>query len=485
MLSSRQSALRPDSPGLGRRRAGRIAVQPFPDVVDVELLRPDQAGDRSPLDQGLVAGQAVRERGVEHVRVGQPGAEDHVGVRERRLADRASQPEPDRLGRPGGQLQDDVRGGLRPGAGGIDGVGTSLDDRRVEGVLHERRRVGRPEEPFRVRVVAGEQPRRLAVDGEPVVAHPPVRREHGPPVPAVRVQADRGLLRVVTPRPGVAVPERRQQVERRRLRPAVRGGDPDDDVLRSGLGVFDDDVEEPVLVEDPRVGQLVFGGVSTAARVLGDQVPVRELALRIAVERLEVRARRRRVEVGVDLLDVLAVVALRAGQPEQPLLEDRVATVPQREREVEPATLVGDAQQAVLAPAVGARPRVVVRLVAPRVAVRRVVLADGAPLAIGEVGTPAPPVRPAVACLHEPPVLGVTRGGTAVEIHGLSSAPRRFVRSSGQPPWRPSGHRPAVVRARSVATSVPRWPASGRANLDPPTVVRMLDRRPILSMEAA
>ena len=107
------------------------------------------------------------------------------------------------------------------------------------------------------------------------------------------------------------------------------------------------------------------GCVSTAARVLGDQVRVRELALRIAVERLEVRAGRRRVEVGVDLLDVLAVVALRAGQPEQPLLEDRVAPVPQGEREVEPATLVGDPQQAVLAPAVGARPRVVVRQVRP------------------------------------------------------------------------------------------------------------------------
>ena len=228
-----------------------------------------------------------------------------------------------------------------------------------------------------------------------------------------------------------------------------------------------------------------YSGASRPRRAFSaTQVPVRELALRIAVERLEVRAGRRRVEVGVDLLDVLAVVALRAGQPEQPLLEDRVATVPQRQREIEPATLVGDPEQAVLAPAIGARPRVVVRLVAPGVAVLRVVLADGAPLAIGEVRAPAPPVRPAVACLHEPPVLGVTRGGTTVEIHGLSSAPRRFVRSSGQPPWRPSGHRPAVVRARSVATSVPRWPASGRANLirrRRPT----LDGRPILSTEAA
>ena len=274
MLSSRQSALRPAAgpraaagrpdrrPAISRRRRCRAAcVQISPAIARrwtraSSPVRPSESGR------------------VEHVRVGQPGAEDHVGVRERRRRrPRAPAGAGPSRSPPGASSQDDVRGGLRPGAGGIDGVGPSLDDRRVEGVLHERRRVGRPEQPFRVRVVVGEQPRRLAVDGEPVVAHPPVRREHGPPVPAVRVQADRGLLRVVTPRPGVAVPERRQQVERRRLRAAVRGGDPDDDVLRSGLGVFDDDVEEPVLVEDPRVGQLVLGRVATAARVLGDAGP--------------------------------------------------------------------------------------------------------------------------------------------------------------------------------------------------------------------
>ena len=67
-----------------------------------------------------------------------------------------------------------------------------------------------------------------------------------------------------------------------------------------------------------------------------------------------------RVEVEVVLLHVLAVVALAVGQAEQPLLEDRILAVPQRQREAEQLLVVADAGEAVLAPAVGARARLVV-----------------------------------------------------------------------------------------------------------------------------
>ena len=70
--------------------------------------------------------------------------------------------------------------------------------------------------------------------------------------------------------------------------------------------------------------------------------------------------RRRRVEVEVVLLDVLAVVAFAVGQAEQPLLEDRVLAVPQRDGEAELLLVVGDAGEAVFAPAVGARARLIV-----------------------------------------------------------------------------------------------------------------------------
>ena len=100
---------------------------------------------------------------------------------------------------------------------------------------------------------------------------------------------------------------------------------------------------------------------------------------------------RRAVEVEVVLLDVLAVVALAVGQAEEPLLEDRVLAVPQGQGEAEPLLVVGDAGDAVLAPAIGARAGLVVGEVVPGVAVLAVVLAHGAPLALAEVRPPLLP----------------------------------------------------------------------------------------------
>ena len=64
---------------------------------------------------------------------------------------------------------------------------------------------------------------------------------------------------------------------------------------------------------------------------------VRKRRLRILVEHPHVRMRRRAVDEVVELLDVLAVVALRVVEAEQALLQDRVAPVPERRREAQRA----------------------------------------------------------------------------------------------------------------------------------------------------
>src|SRR5262249_48444423 len=129
-----------------------------------------------------------------------------------------------------------------------------------------------------------------------------------------------------------------------------------------------------------------------APPVLLDEEPVGIGGLRVAVEAAHVAVRRRRVEVVIELLHVLAVVALGAGDAEEPLLEDRIAAVPQRQREAQAALAIADPEEAVLAPAVGAAARVVVREVGPRVAVGGIVLAHRRPLALREVRAPALPV---------------------------------------------------------------------------------------------
>ena len=49
---------------------------------------------------------------------------------------------------------------------------------------------------------------------------------------------------------------------------------------------------------------------------------------------------RRAVQVEIVFLDVLPVIALAVGQPEQPLLENGIFAVPQREGEAEPLLVV-------------------------------------------------------------------------------------------------------------------------------------------------
>ena len=123
------------------------------------------------------------------------------------------------------------------------------------------------------------------------------------------------------------------------------------------------------------------------------------------------------------------MIALAVGQAEQPLLEDRILAVPQRQREAEPLPIVGDAGNAVLAPAVGARARLVVREVEPGIAVLAVILANGSPLPLTQVRTPHPPGH-ARARLAEPVFLSCQ----LLAAHGSSPSddlPRSHITRGG------------------------------------------------------
>jgi hypothetical protein len=191
----------------------------------------------------------------------------------------------------------------------------------------------------------------------------------------------------------------------------VDDGDAHAQVVGGGLGVLDGDVEEAVVGEDAGVGELELGLVAVAGGAGGDQVLVGVGGVRVAIERAHVAVRRRVVEVPVALLDVLAVVALGAGDAEQALLEDAVATVPQGEGEAEELLVVGDAEEAVLVPAEDAAACVLVREVGPGVAVLGVVLADGGPGALAEVGAEEVPASLTVVWLGQSLALGVHRLG--------------------------------------------------------------------------
>ena len=180
----------------------------------------------------------------------------------------------------------------------------------------------------------------------------------------------------------------------------------------AALRVLHEDVEIAVVLEHAGVEELVLHVVTAPPPIRLHQVGVRIRRLRVLVEVLHVRVRRRAIEVEVVLLHVLAMVAFAVGQPEEPLFENGILAVPEGQAETEVLLVVGNAGDAVFAPAVGARAGMVVREEVPGVAVLAVVLAHGAPLSFTEVRPPLLPgglqlaslVQSDLFCGHESPL---------------------------------------------------------------------------------
>ena len=201
------------------------------------------------------------------------------------------------------------------------------------------------------------------------------------------------------PAPGVAEPDLGQHVDRRFVGTAIGDGQPQQDVVGARLGIFDIDIEIAVVVEDAGIDDLEFGLPPVAPRVLLHQEVVGKRRLRIFVEHAGVAVGRHRVEIVVELLDVLAVIALAVAEAEHALLQDRVLAVPQRDGHAERLLGVAEPADAVLAPAIGAAARVIMGKVVPGVALGAVVLAHRAPLALAHIGTPFAPGLPALVRL--------------------------------------------------------------------------------------
>ena len=221
--------------------------------------------------------------------------------------------------------------------------------------------------------------------------------------------AQHGFFRARSPRPGVAKPQLRQDVDRRFLGPAIVNADAHEHVLGAGLRVFDEDVEVAVVIEDARVEQFELRLVPAAAAILLQELSVREFPLRILVKHPQTGVRGRRVEIVINLLHILAMITLGVGEAEQSLFEDRVVPVPQCERQAQALAAIADPANPVLAPMIGAAAGMVVREVIPRVATGGIIFAHRAPLALGEIRPPEFPVSPCRCILGQALGFGVDR----------------------------------------------------------------------------
>jgi hypothetical protein len=381
----------------------------------IELLAPDQPRVGLAFDHpGFVVEVRPHDLGVELVRFLAPLPHHTVELAAERLLlafAESTQPQPHRHRALGRDLVDAMERDLAAAPRGVHGRLAALHDILVERVLHEPEPILALEQPPHVRLVLGGQDaaalaalRLLELERERRQVGP-VRDEH-----AITVRDDHAARPVTLagapPRPRVAEPQLRQHVQHRAVGPAIVHRELDQDVVMVGLRVGRVDVEVALRFEHARVGELELRMLAGALLVLGDEAFVWERGLRILVERLQPRGGRQRIEVEVLFLDVLAVIALGAAETEQAFLQERVLAVPQRPRETQPALAVRDAEQPVLAPAVGAAARVVVRQVVPAVAVGRVVLAHGPPLALRQIRTEPLPVALARGALAQPFAFG-------------------------------------------------------------------------------
>jgi len=214
----------------------------------------------------------------------------------------------------------------------------------------------------------------------------------------------RGWLIGSAPAPGVAEPELGEHDELCLLRTAVDRGHRKHEVVRSGLGDLEEQVPIAAVLEHPGILQLELGFAPVASARLAAQQLVGKFALRIPIVHAHERVRRRAVEVVPHLLGILAVIAFGTGQPEQPLFEERVATVPESPAKAQLLPAIAQSCEPVLVPAVHPAARVLMRESAPGGPVGTVVLAHRAPRAFGQVGAPLLPVGLALRGCCEPEV---------------------------------------------------------------------------------
>ncbi len=262
---------------LGWRRLRRVALKPARHLVIIELLRPKQPGMRLPHDAELLA---LRRKGDVHLVKPIRLLPAHLEQRGKIIAEGVAlqlalrhQPQahaPAFTRRDGLHV---VRRRLGADAGLIDRVGAVVDQRLMKCVLNERLRVRHAEEPLHIRLVLREQNfAKVAlvgrIDEELEIAQRGMAAIDLAVARATQFRLDRRVLRQRAPRPGVAEPKRRQQVQRGLLRPTIGRRELDENVVGPGLGVLDLDVEIAVLRERLRVGDLILRHVAIAAGIL-------------------------------------------------------------------------------------------------------------------------------------------------------------------------------------------------------------------------
>src|SRR5262249_54395412 len=134
----------------------------------------------------------------------------------------------------------------------------AVDNVVVDSILNVRRSILRAEKTPVVGLVLREKQFSVSSAVKPSVAVIRVVQLHRDDTFDGLASAQPRPLRPRVPGPGIAKPERRQQVKLRGFGSAIDRLDSDQNVIRRGFGVFNEDIKIAVLVKNSRVNQLEF-----------------------------------------------------------------------------------------------------------------------------------------------------------------------------------------------------------------------------------
>ncbi len=98
--------------------------------------------------------------------------------------------------------------------------------------------------------------------------------------------------------------------------PRLNGRDLYQNIVRTCFGIFNENVEIPVFMENAGVEQAHIPSLPGPLTVYPNKFIIRIRCLRILVEILHIGVSRRAVKVEIILLDILPMVALAVGQSE-------------------------------------------------------------------------------------------------------------------------------------------------------------------------
>src|SRR5262249_53255205 len=141
-----------------------------------------------------------------------------------------------------------------------------------------------------------------------------------------------------------------------------------------GFGILDENIEISILVENTGIEQLELALQGAALLVLLDQATVRKFSLWIFVEEFHVRMRRSRIQIEIVFLYILTMVPLVWCQPEEPLLQYRIAPIPERPTKNQQLVPIAETGDGILAPAKCFRARQIMREKSPRIPIGAVIL---------------------------------------------------------------------------------------------------------------